>query len=147
MKIQCVQHLKDIHCWVYQIRHFIKQTHDDKIRQDAFTGLGMGGGSGTLTYWWQLSWMDLHPEVLGRIHLDKIDPRKLWINVLELAAIVVNLYAVLAAIADGHLKVDWQPMLHYGGDKKSKLLGEAIFEFQQIRLWPDKAASYESEIP
>ena len=63
--------------------------------------------------------MDLHSEVLGRIQLDKKDPKKLWIKELELAAIVVNLYAASAAINAGHLKVSWQPMLHCGGDNKS----------------------------
>ena len=79
----------------------------------------MGGGSRTLTYWWQLSWMDLHPELLNRIQLDKKDKNKLWINELELAAIVVNLYAASAAIDAGHLNVNWKPMLHYGGDNTS----------------------------
>ena len=66
----------------------------------------MDGGSGTLTYWWQLSWMDLHPKVLDRIQLDKKDLKNLLINELKLAAIVVNLYAASAAIAEGHLNVD-----------------------------------------
>ena len=79
----------------------------------------MGRGSGTLTCWWQLSWIDLHPEVLNRIQLDKKDTKKLWINKLELAAIVVKLYAESAAIAAGHLNVDWQLMLHCGDDNKS----------------------------
>lgn len=72
-----------------------------------------------LTYWWQLNWMDLHSELINRIHLNREDKDKLWINELELAAIVVNLFAVSAAIEAGHLNVNWQPMLHCGGDNTS----------------------------
>lgn len=38
---------------------------------------------------------------------------------MELAAIVVYLYAASVAIATGHMRFDWQPMLHCGGDNKS----------------------------
>ena len=119
MRTQCLQHINKVHRWVRPISHFIKREHDGKIRQDASTDWGMGGGSGTLTYWWQLSWMDLHPELINRIHLHKKDKNKLWINELELAAIVVNLFAASAAINAGHLNVNWQPMLHCGGDNTS----------------------------
>ena len=52
IQYQCVQHLRGVHQWVRPISHFIKRRHDGKIRQDACTGWGMGGGSGPLTYWW-----------------------------------------------------------------------------------------------
>ena len=42
MRIQCVQHLDGVHCWVRPISHFIKREHDGKIRQDASTDWGMG---------------------------------------------------------------------------------------------------------
>ena len=116
MKTQCLQHINGIHRWVRSISHFIKHEHDGKIRQDASTDWGMGRGSGTLTYWWQLSWMDLHPELIHRIHLNKKYMDKIWINELELVAIVVNLFAASAVIEADHLNVNWQPMLHCGGD-------------------------------
>ena len=105
IRSQCVQHLRGVHRWVRPISHFIKRRHDGKIRQDACTGWGMGGGSGPLTYWWQLCWSDLHHDILGRIHQDKKARGKLWNNKLELAAIVVNLFAASAAIDAGYLQV------------------------------------------
>ena len=107
LKTQYLQHINGIHPWVRPISHFIKHKHEGKIRQDASTDWGMGGGLGTLTYWWQLSWMDLHPELVNRIHLNRKDKDKLWINELELVAIVVNLFATSAAIKAGHLNVNW----------------------------------------
>ena len=64
-------------------------------------------------------WTDLHPEVLGQIHLDKKDPPKVWINKLELVVIIGNLYVASVAITVGHMKFDWQPVLHCGGNNKS----------------------------
>ena len=52
-------------------------------------------------------WMKLHPEILYRM------ANKLWINKLELAAIMVNLYAATAVAKDiKHIVFDWQPMLY-----------------------------------
>lgn len=51
--------------------------------------------------------MKLHPEILYRM------ANKLWINKLELAAIMVNLYAATAVAKDiKHIVFDWQPMLY-----------------------------------
>ena len=79
----------------------------------------MGGGSGELTFWWQVSWDDLDTEIYNRINLPIKHKDKLHINELELAAIVVNFYATLKALENRHLEFNWQPLLHCGRDSRS----------------------------
>ena len=65
----------------------------------------MGGGSGELQYWWQVSWANLDPEIHNIIHnWPKKGPEKLYINKLELAALVVNFFAALVALKNHHMK-------------------------------------------
>ena len=80
----------------------------------------MGVGSGQLQYWWQVRLEAMSPKIYHSInnppkhHLDK-----LWINELESAAIVVNIFATSAALKNIHIDFDWQLLLNYGGDNKS----------------------------
>lgn len=60
------------------------RTPDGCLRQDASTSWGMGGGSGDLKFWFQISWCDLSANIWHQIQ-----QRRLHINVLELAAAVV----------------------------------------------------------
>ena len=80
----------------------------------------MGGGSGELRYWWQVCWQTWNPEIHRRINdLPKDHPDKLWINELEFAAIVVNIFAASAALENQYMVFDWQSLLHMGGDNTS----------------------------
>ena len=80
----------------------------------------MGGGSGELQYWWQVSWVDLDPDIHERINnRNKNDPEKLYINELELAALVVNFFAASAAYDNNHMEFAWQPVFECGGDNTS----------------------------
>ena len=80
----------------------------------------MGGGSGQLQYWWQVCWKTWCPEIHRRINdLPEKHPDKLWINELEFAAIIVNIFAASTALESGHMQFTWQPLLHMGGDNKS----------------------------
>ena len=54
----------------------------------------MGGYCSQLNIWWQLQWSDLGEEVAT-----KVREKKISINVLELAAIVVNYLAVVFGFA------------------------------------------------
>ena len=77
----------------------------------------MGSGRGELQYWWQVSWVDLDPEIHDRINnRKKKDLAKLYINELELAALVVNFFVALAALNNNHMEFTWQPVLECGGD-------------------------------
>ena len=80
----------------------------------------MGGGSGELHYWWQVSWDDLDQEIHDRINnRQKNDPSKLYINKLGLAALVVNFFAASAAYDNNHMEFAWQPVFECGGDNTS----------------------------
>ena len=64
----------------------------------------MGGGSGQLQYWWQVCWKTWNPEIHRQINDLPLDhPDKLWINKLEFAAIVVNIFAASKALKSGHM--------------------------------------------
>ena len=64
----------------------------------------MGGGSGELQYWWQVCWETWNPEIQRRINdLLKHRTDKLWNNELEFAAIVVSIFAALAALENHHM--------------------------------------------
>ena len=80
----------------------------------------MGGDSGELQYWWQVSWADLSPVIHDRINnRPKNYPEKLYINKLELAALVVNFFAASAALENYHMEFVWQPVLECRGDNTS----------------------------
>ena len=90
---------------MHPLSQYIDHSPDARIRQDASTSLGMGGGSGKLQYWWQVSWANLDPEIHNRINNHKKnDPAKLYINELELAALVVTFFAALAALNNNHME-------------------------------------------
>ena len=80
----------------------------------------MGGGSGELQYWWQVSWVDLDQEIHNRINnCQKKDTAKLYINELELVALVVNYFAALVALDNNHMEFSWQLVLECGGNNTS----------------------------
>ena len=80
----------------------------------------MGDGSGELQYWWKVCWQTWNREIHRQINdLPKHHPDKLWINNLEFAAIVVNIFATLVALENHHTDLDWHPLLHMGGDNTS----------------------------
>ena len=65
----------------------------------------MSGVSGELKYWWLVSWANLDPEIHNRINnCKKNDPAKLYIIELELAALVANFFAALAAYDNNHIE-------------------------------------------
>ena len=120
IRIQCIEHLKRTHRWVHPLNQYIDRSPNTRIQQDVSTSWGMGGGSGKLQYWWQVSWVNLDPEIHNRINnRKKKDPAKLYINKLELAALVVNFFAALAALNNNHIEFAWQPVFECGGDNTS----------------------------
>lgn len=85
---QCKEHLNGTKRWEQHLGHIVKRVLDGRIRQDACTNWGMGGYSADLGFWWQVKWSDLS-EVIPQL----IEDGKISINVLELAAVVVNFFA------------------------------------------------------
>jgi len=80
----------------------------------------MGGSSGQLQYWLQVCWKTWCPEIHRIINdLLKTHPVKLWINELEFAAIIVNIFAASTALENGQMLFNWQLLLHMGGDNTS----------------------------
>ena len=71
----------------------------------------MGGSCAKLNIWWQISWSDLGEDVARSVRETKIS-----INVLELAAIVVNYLAVMFRFAMQKHGLKHQPRVHVGGD-------------------------------
>lgn len=67
----------------------------------------MGEGSGELSFWWQVSWDVLDEKIHKHLNLPKKHKDKLYINELELAAIVINFYATLAALENNHMVLEW----------------------------------------
>ena len=108
---QCQEHLSGIHRWKRPISHIVRRRPDAYARQDASTDWGMGGYCSQLKIWWQLQWSDL-----GEEFATKVREKKISINVLELAAIVVNYLAVVFGFATQDHGLRHQPRVHVGGD-------------------------------
>ena len=106
---QILEHRNGVKRWERPLSHIVQRSPDGSMRQDASTSWGMGGGSGNLGFWFQLSWLELSPTVW-----DLIQAGKLHINVLELAVAVVAYWAGVVAITAKHLP--WQPSLADEGD-------------------------------
>ena len=120
LRTQCIEHLDETKRWIKPLSHFVDREPNVSIRQDASTSWDMGGGSGELQYWWQVCWKTWNPEIHRRINdLPKNHPDKLWINRLEFAAIIVNIFASSAALENQHMDFNWQPLVHMGGDNTS----------------------------
>ena len=120
VKEQGKEHLSGKKLWERPISHVVDRRADGHIRQDACTSWGMGGGSADLGYWWQISWMELDPEIVTCIQNGKDGKLPaLYINELELAAAVVNYFAAAAVIKNRRTKFPWQPKVACSGDNTS----------------------------
>ena len=108
---QCEEHLSGKKRWEKHLSHIVKRTLDGRIRGDACTNWGAGGYSADLGFWWQIKWSDLS-ELIQQL----IEEEKLSINVLELAAIVVNFFATALHFKENPTKGGWHPKVYCQGD-------------------------------
>ena len=83
--VQCNEYLNGTKPWQRPISHIVKRRPNASGWQDASTKLGMGRNCYILRYLRQLKWSDINQQIL--LHIRN---KNLHINMLELAAIIVN---------------------------------------------------------
>jgi hypothetical protein len=79
--------------WQSPIAHLIRREHDGETHQDACPR-GAGGFSSDFDFWWTVVW----PEpIYQRTRLQRNDPSRISINLLEYAAIIFGLAGAIVA--------------------------------------------------
>ena len=83
----------DIYKWESPIAYLIPREQDYDAYQDSCLR-GAGGFSPSLLFWWIVVWSD---EIFRRTGLRRNDKHRIWINLLEYAAIIIGLAGSILA--------------------------------------------------